>query len=391
MTHTKSIAWLFSVCLAMSYSLHTSAQRDLQVTEELSLTIPGFVNPMAFNLTLPSRYQQDSQKRYFVLFDMHPRSHDFITGMHDWLSHNGEWPWLETIIVTPQDYHKEFAESFEQLAANPDDPKILDVIGDQLLPRLDKRYRTNGFRIFTGFMSNAAVGLHILLKRPEMFNAYILSSPTLSDNFLNIETSAQRRLEAGFRKSTFLYLNIGSHRYEQPHLAGFKRITQLLEDTQPNNLDWHIQDAQANYYMSRPVIALLNGIERLFDDIHNDLAADSKVSQQGADAIIRYYDVLSRGKYGFEISAQGSLKNLADALIEKDPQRALSLYELITERYPESAYAFSALAGAHFVVKDYAKAVSYQQIAVEKSLKMSEWHQNHLQKLLAQYIASNTQ
>lgn len=389
MTLTKSIVWLLSVCLTITLSLQTSAQNNVQATEELSLTIEEYAQPMAFNVTLPSGYKEDTDKQYFVLFDLHPRSHKFITGMHDWLSHNGEWPWLETIVVTPKDYHKEFAESFERLAADSTDRQMLDIIGNQLLPTLDKRYRTNGFRIYTGFMSNAAVGLHILLNSPDMFNAYLLSSPTLNDNFFDIEASAKRRLEPGFQRSTFLHLSIGKHGYEKAHIKGVNHIAKLLEDIQPTNLDWHVENAQPNYYMSRPVITLLNGIERLFDDIHHDLAADSTISQQGAQAIIQYYEQLSNNKYGFPISAEGSLKNLADSEYEERPESGLSLYETITKRYPDSAYAFSSLAAAHFAMGSRESAVNYQRIAVEKSLIMVEWHQRHHQKLLEQYLSAS--
>ncbi|WP_152593783.1 hypothetical protein [Thalassotalea sp. ND16A] len=137
--------------------------------------------------------------------------------------------------------------------------------------------------------------------------------------------------------------------------------------------------------MSRPIVAAINGIEALFDDIHTNLAADSEISARGAKAIIDYYARLSDKKYGFPISAEGSLKNLAKSLMANAPQQALEIYQQTTELYPASAYAFSALAKAYAELEDYNSAVKYQAQAVEKSQSMGTWHQNKHNQYLTEY------
>ncbi len=361
----------------------------LNPIETLSVNVPGFKQPMVFNVTLPASYLKETDKRYFMLFDLHPRSQPYLSGMQDWLSHNGEWPWLETIIVNPADYHKEFAQLFERTAKNPADPRLLDAIDHHILKAVASTYRTNGFNIYSGFMSNGAIGLYALLNRPEMFNAYMIATPSLANNFLNITSEAAKKLAQLKGKNRFLYLSIGQHQYEQAHIEPVKQFKQQLAAVAPQSLDWQVNTDNPHYYMSRPIFTVLNGIEKLFSDYHNDLTADSDIAQQGAEAIISYYKELSENKYGFAISAEASLNNLADALLTTKPKQALAIYQKIVSLYPESAYAYSNLAAAYFQLDERKKAITQQKIAVEQSTKMSEWHQNKMKKLLAEYQQTN--
>lgn len=352
-----------------------ASPNEIQQPQIIEINVEAFKAPIKYQVTLPKSYQSKAEKKYFVLFDLHPRSHGFISGMHDWLSHNGDWPWLETIIVTPADYHPEFAQTFNALVENPNDHSILNIIQDGILAKLDSDYRTNGFRIYSGFMGNAALGLFAMLHKPDMFNAYILSAPTLNGDFAGINSNAATLLKQSNLNNKFLYMTIGDHRYEASHIQAFEEFESQLNRVKPKGLQWIVERNNGNYYMSRPVVALINGVEQLFDDIHNDLPSDSEISQKGATAIVEHYARLSTQKYGFEVSAEGSLKALAKSKLASTPSEAIAIYTKTTELYPDSAWAFSALADAYIEIGDLNKAFEIQSIAVEKANKMSAWHQ----------------
>jgi len=168
----------FLICFLLCISNISNAVsiEALNPIETLEVLPAGFTKPVKYNITLPQNYATDTDKSYFVLFDLHPRSQTYLSGMHDWLSHNGEWPWLKTIIVNPADYHPEFAATFDKLVEDPNDQSILNILQNGVLKEVDKKYRTNGYRIYSGFMSNGALGLYTLLNRPEMFDAYLIAS-----------------------------------------------------------------------------------------------------------------------------------------------------------------------------------------------------------------------
>lgn len=104
------------------------------------------------------------------------------------------------------------------------------------------------------------------------------------------------------------YLSIGENAYEKSHIDGVKSFAQSLKAVAPEALNWQVNTEDKLYYMPRPIITVINGIEKLFDDYHNELAADSAISKQGAESIIKYYAALSEKKYGFMKGNQPGVK-----------------------------------------------------------------------------------
>ncbi|WP_105258695.1 tetratricopeptide repeat protein [Pseudoalteromonas sp. T1lg88] len=376
---------LVSVLLFLAAKSWALDVTTLTPIEKLTVAYAGFKEPMQFNVTLPASYASEPDKRYLVLFDPHPRSQPHLSGIQDWLSHNGQWPWLETIVVTPATYHKEYAALFEKTAEDPDDHELLTFFESHLLAQVDKNYRTHDFRIFSGFMGNGAFGLYVLLNRPQLFDAYIIATPSLADDFLAVSSSAKTQLPKLKDKMRFVYLAIGEHTYEQAHRENTQAFAQALTDYAPSELQWHANLDDKRHYMSRPIVTLVEAIELLFADYHTPLAPDSVISQQGVDAIIAHYQELSKRKYGFDVSAQSSLKALAKSKLENDAPEALAIYHKVIDLYPDSAYAYADLAAAYESLGQINKAIALQTRAVEKSKSMVLWHQNNLQKRLAAY------
>ncbi len=377
---------VFIACICSTF-VNATDITTLNPIESLKIESKYFKEPIEYNVTLPKSYNEakGKDKKYFVIFDLHPRSQPYLSGLHDWLSHNGDWPWLESIVITPANYNPEFAKLFEQLVSEPSNKTILDYFENDLLASIDKKYRTNGFKIYSGFMGNGALGLFALLNRPALFNAYIISSPSLANNFGLITSEANKKLAANDDKMRFLYLSTGNHRYEQGNLSSFGLFEKALENSAPDTLDWHVHHNNKNNYMSQPIVTAVNGIEALFSDIHTNLEADSEVSKKGAQSIINYYQKLTDKKYGFDVSAEGSLKALAKSYMESAPKKAIFIYQKTVELYPESAYALSSLAHAHADLDDLTSAIKYQTQAVEKSKTMIDWHQKKHKQYLAEF------
>ena len=360
---------------------------EINPIQSLKVKSKYFEEAIEYNITLPKSYNETNSKdkKYFVIFDLHPRSQPFLSGIHDWLSHNGEWPWLETIVITPAGYNPEFAKLFEKIVSDPQDQTMLDFFEFDLLNTIEERYRTNGFRIYSGFMGNGALGLYALLNRPKLFNAYIISSPSLANDFASITSQAKIKLAKLDDQMRFLYLATGNHQYEQGNLSSFDLFEKALEISSPKTLDWQVHRNNQSNYMSQPIVSIVNGIEALFDDIHNQLKVDSEISKNGVQSIINYYARISEKKYGFNISAESSLKALAKSLMTSTPQKAITIFQKTVELYPESAYALSSLAKAHAELGDIHKAIKYQTQAVEKAKSMIVWHQNKHKQYLEEF------
>ncbi|MBL4630805.1 MAG: hypothetical protein JKY14_06450 [Paraglaciecola sp.] len=347
-------------------------------SETISIKHAQFSEMLNFNVMLPPNYEKNGTKSYILLFDFHPRANIYLNGMHDWLSHNGEWPWLETIIVTPA-FGNSVGVLFDETGKTT---PLLDFFENMLFPELDRKYRTNGFRIMSGFRVNATIVLSALINKPEMINVYLATSPQLSDNYAGILSTAANKLKILNDKPRFLYFTHGDSIKEETQQESYYKFQMILKSSSPKSLEWHQQSFNENYFMSMPLLTTILGIEKLFNDIHSGLEPTSLISQQGIPEIVKHYKYLSKEKYGFEVSPKKSIENRGLYLLKNSHEQGIILLKEATELFPDDAYSYHNLARGYAEIGDYENAVLQQKIAVSKSKTMLTWHRNRMFEFL---------
>ena len=378
---TKS---LFSLLLLLLISTTTQGQGT---QEKLLLSHPDFDGKLSFDINLPAGYQDNTDKSYIVMFDFHYYAHTYLSGMHDWMSHNGEWPWLQTIIVTPTRGNP-VAKLFD---ATGKTTPMLDFFEQSLFTAIDNTYRTRPFRIISGFRRNGTIALSALLNKPQLFNAYFVVSPELKNDYAGVMSSAKQKLAKLDNRPRFVLLTHGASVKEDHQLKLYQQLSQLFQQQAPESLEFHERNFKDHYHMSMPPLATTMGIELLFNDIHKGLPPDSAIAQQGFDAIVKHYDWLSKEKYGFEVSPLFSLRNRGDYLLPKHPQQAITFFQKLQQHYPNRAYVTYYLANAYAVTGNLNKAVALQQQAVEQSKGMLTWHQKRLQSYLTDFLGQQSE
>ncbi|WP_163930607.1 alpha/beta hydrolase [Paraferrimonas sp. SM1919] len=343
------IAFMLIMVTLPSYGLDNLVQFEVK-SKHLKETIQLIA-------ALPQGYE-NSDKRYPMLFDFHPRSINYLNGMQDWMSHNGDWPWLKTIVITSRTESRELGDLKSSFWDDGNTDAFYDMVENELLVEIDKRFRTNGYRILNGFTGNATFSLYTLLNKPHLFNAYFAASPILSQDAGNIikDINQLEKLPEG----KFLFISRGNSDYEQRQITSHDQLLEKLA-TLDTKLQWHSELFEKNYYMSMPVLATANAIERLFDDIHIPLAADSDISKQGPQAIVNHYKKLSAVKYGFEVKPVTSLITLAKS--QEYPQ-AVNTLNFTTKLYPKAFMAFNSLADLHKANNQIDKAIAAQKSAI---------------------------
>ncbi|MDT3335379.1 alpha/beta hydrolase-fold protein [Shewanella sp. SP1S1-7] len=341
--------------------------------------------PADFKVTLPASYQSKADKRYVVLVDLHPRSHGYLAGMEDWMSHNGGWPWLETIIVTAPDDHAGLGELKTLAIKQQENQQFLDFMEQDLLLAIDKQYRTNGFRILNGFTGNATFSLYTLLNRPSLFNAYIAASPVLDDNYAFVMADAAKKFAGMKGKPRFLFMSTSDSDFEQNQLADFAKLEAIIKANATDSLDYRIKRFDGTYYMTQPILATAYGIEAIFNDVHQVLKPDSTISRQGVAAILAHYKTLSNDKYGFDVPAIDSLIALASSFETTDPAKAIDIYLQTLKAIPTAFEASHALASVYASQGQRTEAIKYEKQALE--LTDHPFFQDKYRKQLAEYQA----
>ncbi|AIY64346.1 tetratricopeptide repeat protein [Pseudoalteromonas piratica] len=372
----------FLICyLMLGFSFLSTSLKAEQVV--LTIADQRFEQPLEFNVQLPKSYSQKQNKRYVLMFDFHPNAKNYLPGMHDWMSHNGEWPWLETIIVTPA-YGNPVGRLFD---ATGKTTPLLDFFEAQLVPEIDKQYRTNGFRIFSGFRVNGSVVLSSLVNKPNLFNAHIVISPELTPKRVNILKDYGKKLAKLNNKPRYLLFTHGETIKEDHQQHRYSQLKEEISANAPASLQWQYQNYKAHYFMSLPVLSTAYGIEQIFDEIHNGLAPESQIAKQGVEAIVGHYKRLSTEKFGFEVSPKSSINALGFHLLETSPEQAIKVFNQALALYPQDAYAYHHLAKAYVQSNKLAKAIELQEKAVSLAANMLTWHKKRQASYLAELKA----
>lgn len=372
--------WALIVLLLLSLSPQSAAQQTL---DTLKVTSTSYQGSADFLVTLPNKYAENTDKKYIVLVDFHPASQPYLAGLHHWMSHNGGWPWLETIIVTAPDGHKGLGK-LKTFDNGEQGQAFLNFLEQDLLAAIDNKYRTNGFKILSGFTGNATLGLFTLIQRPKLFNAYIAASPILSENYLSVMNDTPNLVPtlAALAQPRMLFLSRADSDFEQRQIADFDKLVTTLKQKAPSNLLWRSKVFDGSYYMSQPALATIYAIEQIFNDVHTIIKPDSAIGKAGPEVIYAHFQQVSN-KYGFAVSAADSLFELAKS--KSDPQDALVVYQFAVDKYPQNAHTHHGLATGLAAAGEMPQAIAELKLAI--TMTKHPFYLHHWGKLLEEYQA----
>jgi len=115
---------------------------------------------------------------------------------------------------------------------------FLEFIKSELIPTIDRSYRTNSYRDISGLSRGGLFVLYSLIELPEIFNArFSYSTPAWRfDNLIinKLENSFKRRIHD---KKSFLFISVGAN--ENPNiLASHQTMQNQLIKIKPKNLEY---------------------------------------------------------------------------------------------------------------------------------------------------------
>lgn len=159
-------------------------------------------------IQLPRNYDTNTEKKYPILVVL---DGDYlfepIAGMADYFSYWGEMP--EVIVVgVVQDETREDDTIYDEVSSLPSKSGVsfFEFLGIEMMPWLDKKYRTTSFRIVAGHNVTANFLNFYLMKDHPLFQGYISLSPDLSPE---MDTRLEAQL-AKIKQKTFYSLATGS-------------------------------------------------------------------------------------------------------------------------------------------------------------------------------------
>ena len=174
------------------------------------------------------------------------------------------------------------------LSGNAD--RFLQFIETEVVPLVEKNYRTQPYRIFAGHSLGGLTVVHSFLTKPDLFNAYIAVSPYLHwDNNFPIKRAEEVfKQKKDWKKTMFLALGD-----EPEYVAAFDSFKELLYKTKPLNFDYEFERYTDEIHTSMPLRAYNSGLRKIYAGWYPPL-------MYSAAALEAHYKKLSE-KFGYQI------------------------------------------------------------------------------------------
>jgi predicted alpha/beta superfamily hydrolase len=290
---------------------------------------------------LPDGYDK-TDGRYPVLYLLGASYEPFFVSsasMVEYVAASGLMPNMIVVGIVDTDYFRDmFPKKLEQ---RPDSTggsdSFLDFIEKDLKPYIDKKYRTVPYSILYGASNAGMLTVYALLARPELFNAYISSSPMLGwfpDYFQDL---AGKLFENEKSLNRFLFMIYGKIDYDRV-INEIPKFVKLLEEKAPSDLEWDSVLLETEGHV--PYTSLYSGIKRLFP---NWRVPDKEVTKLGIDGLKEFYSNLSM-KYGFTVTIpEDVLTTLGFEYYQEEKMSdAIETMKIAIDTYPSSdgAYGF---------------------------------------------------
>ncbi len=232
---------------------------------------------------------------------------------------------------------------------------FLRFIEEELIPYVEKTYRTKNFRILAGPQAGAVFGLYALITKPKLFNAVLSENP-----FMNPENAEflYPRAELLFQQTEFLnnFLYIKCEKNERSQdLEYAEKLAKLMESEKPEGFRFKVEFRDPSGYFIPP-LPFKEGLRMLFASYK---LPDNFQSNTVRD-IINYYEKLSE-EYGFEVDLPSRMMFFEGIKLSQQgkTKEAIEVFEHQLSLYPKSLNALMQLGEIYRRMGDLEKARQY--------------------------------
>lgn len=245
------------LCLSLFAANACFAQsKPFVIGETRTLVSDNLLQPRTLNIYLPEGYNKDSAITYPVIYVLDGSANeDFIhtAGLVQYLAMYEMMPKSIVVGIANVDRKKDFtfafnpgadskwasqtgsAEKFiadiekQLLPYSGGSEKFMSFIEDELQPYIDANYHTNRHNTIIGQSLGGLLATEILLKKPSLFDDYIIVSPSLWWGRESLIRDAPALLKANLHKPVRAYIAVGKEGVQMEGDA--KKLHTILSNT----------------------------------------------------------------------------------------------------------------------------------------------------------------
>ena len=256
-----------------------------------------------------------------------------------------------------------------------DAARFSSFLKNELIPYINKNYRTEPFNIFIGHSLGGLFVIHTLLDEPQLFDAYFAISPGLHWNGQSEVVKAGDIISPNLSLNKYLFMTYSQGDGDNIR-SSTDRFVNILKTNAPNDLKWKFTFMPNDRHNSTPIRSVYGGLEFLF-------SRWAYLGKNDPIKLIRHYKSLSE-EFGFECKpTEDAVASIGRNLIRKgNIQEAIKVYQYIVKIYPLSANAHISLGDLYMktgnnklATENYRKSLQLNPdntVAKEKLKKLRE-------------------
>ena len=302
----------------------------------------------------PAAYDTNKQT-YPVLYMTDGDAHiNHTSGSLEFLARNGRMSEMIVVGIPNTDRTRDLSPTKPSNAGATGGPQFptaggadnfLKFIETELIPEIEKTYRTQPYRVLAGHSLGGLFAVHAMITKPDLFNSYIAVSPALNwDNQIEVKR-AEDFLKTRKEFNAVFYMSLGN----EPGLEdSYHQMKQLLARNQVKGFEWQAQEMDDEDHGSVVLRSHYFALRKIYDGWQ--MPRDPMTGQVagGIKAIDAHYQKLS-DKFHYKILPPEALINQAgyQHLFADQNDEAIAVFKLQVERYPDSANVYDSLAEAY--------------------------------------------
>jgi predicted alpha/beta superfamily hydrolase len=146
-----------------------------------------------------------------------------------------------------------------------DADNFLKFLENELIPLIDSNYRTiPGERSISGYSIGALFGLYSLFTKPEIFNRYIIGSPSLSWDNYSIFDSEENSPNRISDKQISIFISVGSEESDEKYFEPIDKLVTQIQERNYKGLKLNAKVFDGSTHLVGPPESLTHGLISVF-------------------------------------------------------------------------------------------------------------------------------
>ncbi|MBB6502192.1 alpha/beta hydrolase [Pedobacter cryoconitis] len=232
------------------------------------------------NIYLPEGYDKDLKQTYPVIYLLDGSANeDFIhiAGLVQYSTMIEVLPKSIVVGIANIDRKRDFtfpttvAEDKKDFPTTGSSARFMSFIEKELQPYINKQYRTNDSKTIIGQSLGGLLASEVLLKKPELFNTYLIISPSLWWDNESLLKAAPDLIKTLADKKINVYLSVGTEGKVMENDA--RQFAEVLKKSTDKNLNLIFNPMPAENHLT----ILHNSVYKAFDVLNpKKKSADAK-------------------------------------------------------------------------------------------------------------------